>query len=451
MVLKKIFSILTVLTLLCALAVGFASPAAAYTLPEDVQLNARAAAVVFLGGNAAEDTFIFEKDADAVHAPAALVRLMAGAYTLKQVKEKNLDMNTVGGTYTLDLFNTYVAGTGVTAAGMEYGEQWSLRDLLTVSMIQTASDAAITLAATVSGSVEEFVAGMNDLAKEIGCEKTHFANVTGLDSLSQYTTVRDLYRIMRYAMQYPEFSEICSQVQYSVKPLSGGRGYTIVNRLDMLRASSTFRYTPLKFGRTGLSEHEGWGLASVASDSGYDYMVIVLGCPTKGENGQVGLHYLDSMALFRWAFRNFTYKTLLTDSEILGSVKVRHVWGRQSVNLVPAKGFSTVVPSTVEAETVIKKVTLTQNELTAPIEKGTVCGKVELIVNVDEKIGEIDLVAAENMQKNALLAALSGVGSVFTSVWFWLIFCVLLALIIGYVVYAVLDARRHRRRVGKKR
>ena len=386
-----------------------------------------------------------------MHAPAALVRLMAGAYTLKQVKEKNLDMNTVGGTYTLDLFNTYVAGTGVTAAGMEYGEQWSLRDLLTVSMIQTASDAAITLAATVSGSVEEFVAGMNDLAKEIGCEKTHFANVTGLDSLSQYTTVRDLYRIMRYAMQYPAFSEICSQVQYSVKPLSGGRGYTIVNRLDMLRASSTFRYTPLKFGRTGLSEHEGWGLASVASDSGYDYMVIVLGCPTKGENGQVGLHYLDSMALFRWAFRNFTYKTLLTDSEILGSVKVRHVWGRQSVNLVPAKGFSTVVPSTVEAETVIKKVTLTQNELTAPIEKGTVCGKVELIVNVDEKIGEIDLVAAESMQKNALLAALSGVGSVFTSVWFWLIFCVLLALIIGYVVYAVLDARRHRRRVGKKR
>ena len=76
---------------------------------------------------------------------------------------------------------------------------------------------------------------------------------------------------------------------------------------------------------------------------------------------------------------------------------------------------------------------------------------MELIVNVDEKIGEVELVTAEGMQKNALLAALSGIGSVFTSLWFWLIFCVLLALIIGYIVYAVLDARRHRRRVGKKR
>ena len=89
MLLKKIFSALTALTLLCALAVGFAAPAAAYTLPEDVRLNARAAAGGFLGGSAEEDAFIYEKDADAVHAPAALVRLMAGAYTLKQVKEKN--------------------------------------------------------------------------------------------------------------------------------------------------------------------------------------------------------------------------------------------------------------------------------------------------------------------------------------------------------------------------
>ena len=39
MLLKKIFSALTVLTLLCALAVGFAAPAAAYTLPEDVRLD----------------------------------------------------------------------------------------------------------------------------------------------------------------------------------------------------------------------------------------------------------------------------------------------------------------------------------------------------------------------------------------------------------------------------
>ncbi len=451
MIFRRFFCVLLSLMLVCGMAVAAAPVASAYTLPDDLTLHASSAAVIFFGGSYEEDVYLYEKNADSVHAPAALVRLMAGAYALKQIKDKSLDMDALSGTYTLEMFNAHVAGTGVTAIGMEFGETWKLRDLLTVSLIQTASDAATTLAYTVSGGVDAFVKGMNDLAKEIGCEQTHFANVTGLDSLSQYTTARDVHRILRYAMTFPEFETMISQTQYAVQPLSGGAGYTVVNRLDMLRSSSPYRYTPLKFGRTGLSEHEGWGLASVASDSGYDYMVIVLGCPSKTEDGKTGLHYTDTIELYRWAFRNFTYKTLLTDSEILGSVKVKHVWGRDAVNLVPKAAFSTVVYNDVKPEEIIKKVTTYESEVKAPITAGTVYGKVELIVNVDEKIGEMELVAAESLQKNALLAVLSGVGGVFTSGWFWLVVGVVVVVIGGYITVAVIGARRHRRRMNKGR
>ncbi len=443
---KRFFAFLLCFSILGISAVWCAPQVSAYTLPEGTTVAAEAAAVVFLGGNADEDIFIYEKNADEIHAPAALVRLMAGAYTLHTVKEKNLNMDTTVGTYTLEMFNTHVAGTGVTAAGMEFGESWKLRDLLTVSLIQTASDAATTLAYTVSGSVEAFVQGMNDLAKEIGCEHTHFANVTGLDSLSQYTTVRDVYRILRYAMSFSDFEPMIKTLQYTVQPTTGGAPYTIVNRVDMLRASSMYYYAPLVFGRTGLSEHEGWGLATVARDSGYEYMVIVLGSPAKTADGKVGSHYTDSAALYRWAFRNFTYKTLLTDSEILGSIKVKQVWGRDAVNLVPQAAFSTVVPKDVNPQDVIKKVTVNEDVLIAPIEKGTVYGKVELIVNVDEKIGEMPLVAAESMNRNALLAFFAGVGGVLTSGWFWGIFAIILIVVGGYVAIVVAGARRHRRR-----
>lgn len=443
---------LAILACLCSLTcvLSFAAPQAqAYELPEDLSLQSAASAVIFLGTDAENDVFLHEQNADAVHAPAALVRLMAGAYTLKQVKDKNLDMDAVTGTYTLEMFNAHVAGTGVTPIGMEFGETWTLRDLLAVSLIQTSSDAATTLAYTVSGSVEAFVKGMNDLAKEIGCEQTHFANVTGLDSLSQYTTVRDVYRILRYAMQFTAFEELAGQVQYKVQPTSGGAPYTVYNRLDMMRASSPYRYTPLKFGRTGLSEHEGWALASVASDSGYEYMVIVLGC--KSENGKSGVHYTETASLFRWAFRNFTYKTLLTDSEILASVKVKQVWGRDAVNLVPKTAFSTVVDNDVKPEEIIKKVTVYEQSVTAPIQAGTAYGKVELIVNVDEKIGEMELVAAEDMQKNVLLAFLAGIGSVFTSVWFWLVFGVIVLTVGGYLTYVIIGLRRHKYNKSKGR
>lgn len=451
MIFKRFFAILSCICLLCTLAVACAPSALAYSLPDDIKVHASAAGVIFLGNTYEEDVYLYEKDADGIHAPAALVRLMAGAYTLKQVKDKKVDLETTRGTYTLEMFNAHVAGTGVNGIGMEFGETWSLKDLLTVSLIQTASDAATTLAYTVSGGVEEFVKGMNALAKEIGCENTHFANVTGLDSLSQYTTVKDIHRILRYAMQFPAFVEIVSQTQVSVQPLSGGGGYTVVNRLDMLRSSSPYLYTPLKFGRTGLSGHEGWSLATVASDSGYDYMVIVLGCPESAADGKTNTHYTDTIDLFRWAFRNFTYKVLLNDSEILSGVKVKYVWGRDSINLVPKKPFSTVVYNDVKPEEIIKKVTLFEQEVEAPVEAGTVYGKVELIVNVDEKIGEMELVAAESAAKNELLAFLAGVGRVLSSGWLWLVVGVVVFLLAVYITVAVVGAKRHKRNMNKGR
>ena len=91
---------------------------------------------------------------------------------------------------------------------MSYDEEWTVKDLLSISSIQTAADACVTLAITLSGSHAGFVSEMNALTKEIGCENTSFINVSGADSPSQYTTARDLYKIIRYAMDYPEFEPL---------------------------------------------------------------------------------------------------------------------------------------------------------------------------------------------------------------------------------------------------
>ena len=53
--------------------------------------------------------------------------------------------------------------------------------------------------------ISTFLDGMNRMTEELGCDYTHFANLTGLDSLSQYTTARDMYRIVRYCQQQPLF------------------------------------------------------------------------------------------------------------------------------------------------------------------------------------------------------------------------------------------------------
>lgn len=71
---------------------------------------------------------------------------MVGAYAMKAIEEKSLDLDIATGEYTLDMFNSTIAGTGLGNCNMAFGETWTLRDLLTASMVTTAADAALTMA-----------------------------------------------------------------------------------------------------------------------------------------------------------------------------------------------------------------------------------------------------------------------------------------------------------------
>ncbi len=416
-----------------------------YLLPSDMMLYADTALLINLGSDASRDVVLYEKAADEVRAPGAMMRFMVVAYTLHTLEKTGMDMDAVTGSYSVELFNKYVAGTDVPTANMQYGETWTLRDLLTVSFMQNASDAVTTLACTLDGDVNTFVDGMNALAQEIGCDYTHFANVTGLDSLSQYTTARDMYRIIRYAQGFSLFEEIVSTRQYTVKPVAVGTERLLVSINSMQQSSSQFYYSPLAFGRTGLSEHEGRTCASVARDGGYEYLVVVMGVPDKNEAGEGGLHFRDTRELFRWAFRSFEHATILTKSEILASVQVDLAWNTDHVNLIPEREFSTVVEKSLDPEQIIRNRVVYKNAVQAPVKKGTVLGKVELIINVDQKIGEVNLVAAEDVERSQLLHAWRGFKGFFTSPWFWLGLGILLVLIIGYIILNILYNRRRRR------
>ena len=419
--------------------------AAGYTLPDGTDLHASAAILVSLAGDAEDDVVLFEKEADTVHAPASMMRYMVLAYALHRVEEEGMDVDAVTGKYTREMFNNHVAGTGVNTANMAFGETWTLRDLLQVSFMQSASDAVVVLAYTIDGGVAPFVDGMNALAAEIGCTYSHFANLTGLDSLSQYTTPRDMYRIMRYAQSFSLFESLTNRYQVTVKPTAGGSQRTIVSANSMLQPSSSFRYSPLVHSRTGLSEHEGRTCASVARDSGYEFLVVVMGCPEKNAEGQNNLHYRDTMTLFRWGFNNFVYKTVLGKGEPLASLPISLSLEADWVNLVPRQEIATVVEANLALNQIVKEVTLYKDKVEAPLEKGTVLGKVELIVNTDQKIGEVELVAAETINRSWLLYTWSQVAGFFTSVWFFVGVGALVLLIIGYIILNVVHNRRRRK------
>ena len=447
---RRILALLTAVVMAVTLLCTCAAPVAAegYPLPDDITVYSDAALLVSLAGAPELDVVLYEKNGDTAYAPGAMMRYMVMAYALSRIEEKNLDIDTEGGTYSIALFNQYVAGTGVNPAGMAYGETWSLRDLLTLSFIHTASDAVVALAEAIDGDVPTFLRGMNELAQELGCTDSNFDMLSGLDTAMQHTTVRDMYRIVRYCLRFSLFEDLTGHFIYTVNPISGGSPRKIAGNNELMQVSSNYYYSPIVHSRPGRSEVDGRACAAVARDSGYEYLVVTMGCPIVNENGEGNLHYKDVKALLRWAFKKFEYKTVLAKREILATVKVEHAWEIDHVNLVPAKEVATVVQMDIALDQIIRKVTVYEPTVEAPVQQGAVYGKVELFVNVDQKIGEVELVAAQTIDRSALqytwdsFVAFLGKALPYVLIGVG----VIILLIIVYVVYAINHNRKRRRR-----
>ena len=189
----------------------------------------------------------------------------------------------------------------------------------------------------------------------------------------------------------------------------------------------------------------------MASDSGYEYMVVILDSPLKDDQGKAIYPYIDdTKTLYRWAFNNFEYSTILNKNEPVDSLKVNLAWDTDKVSLVPKEDFSTIVSVNLSPSAIRKEVTKYKDTVDAPVEKGTVYGKVELFINVDEKIGEVELVAAEQVEASEVLVLWENIRSFLTSPWFIGGLAVLTVLLIGYIILNVVHNRRRKRRKMKR-
>ncbi len=447
----RIFALFIAAALVVSLF-GASLPAAAlYELPEGKELTAKSAVLVCLGTEKDKDIVLFERNADAHVLPSALVRVMVTLVALDYIEEKGIDIDTATGTYDQSKYDL-IAGTGLgTTMNYQAKETWTIKDLLNVSFIQTAAGAAVTLAVTLAGSHQAFVDRMNEKAEALGCTNTHFTNVHAADQAGQYVSARDMYLIAREAMDSPKFLNIAKQTQYTVHPVSGGQERTLPNLNDMIRPTSgDSYYKPMVFGRTGTTE-TGRNMVSLASDSGYDYIAVVLDTPLTDASGNRAATYIDdTRMLYRWAFNSFAYTTVLNKNEPAAELAVNLAWETDKVSLVPKEDFSTVVEAQMSSTAIRKEIIKYKDSVDAPVEKGTVYGKVELYINLNEKIGEVELVAAESIEASQVLVVWAKVKAFLTSPWFFGALILLAVLLIGYIVLNIIHNRKRKRRKMKR-
>ena len=139
--------------------------------------------------------------------PASLTKLMTAAVATDQADTDTMIVTTVDGERLFD-------ETGSTVMGLRPGMELSLLDLLYGLLLPSGNDAAIAIAEGVSRTQEQFVALMNQKAKSLALDDSHFVNPHGLYQEGHYSSAHDMAILARYVMQNPELRQIVSTISW---------------------------------------------------------------------------------------------------------------------------------------------------------------------------------------------------------------------------------------------
>lgn len=173
------------------------------------------------------------------------------------------------------------------------GERMRIHDLLYGLLLESGNDAAFTLAENFPGGYNAFVAEMNRLAEKFHIENTQFRNVSGVEQIDHYTTVKDLAQLAAIAMKNPVFSEIVSTKEAVVTNLEKTTVYHLSNRNELLGIVAGIRGV-----KTGWTEQAGECLVTDTLRDGNEIIVVVLGSRDR---------FGESQSLIEWVYRAHTW------------------------------------------------------------------------------------------------------------------------------------------------
>lgn len=335
-------------------------------------------------------TMVYSWNADERVFPASFVKILTAllvaeqgdltdAVTVKEKVLKTVPYNAV----TVDL---------------KADEVLTVEDLLYCMMVGSGNDAAAVLADHVSGNQAAFVAKMNQYAQELGCNGTNFTNVHGLHDDNQYTTARDVAKILDAALNNEIFRAVFQAVKYTVpatnkseaRPLVTGNYLTNQNQ-DSVEIYYDARVTG---GRTGVTASDERCIAATAESNGMHLISIVMGSKSvykaDGYTVQIFGGYKETSALLDAAFTGHKAVQVIHPNQSVIQCRVEN--GDSDVVLGTKEAIYTVLPQEFDSSDLDYRYTNIGTGFYAPIEKGQALSSVE-IWSGDLCVGQVELFA----------------------------------------------------------
>ena len=291
--------------------------------------------------------------------------------------------------------------------GVREGEQFLLGDLLYSLMLESHNDAAVMIAETIGGSVEEFASLMNEKAAAIGCTDTHFVTPNGLDASDaggdHHTTAADLARIMRYCVwispKAAQFLAVTQTRSYTFWDLEKKNMFNCYNHnalLDQMDGAVS--------GKTGFTAKAGYCYTGALERDGKRLIVSLLAC---GWPSHKNYKWADAAKLLNYGLESYMYRDVLDHSWNPGQIEVADgvydgmLQVKSSARLTltsPALDPARSLPALLKETEIPEKDIFLPELLKAPVKKGEKVGSVTYSID-GILLAEYPVYAAETIEK----------------------------------------------------
>lgn len=324
---------------------------------------------------------IYEKEKDVQVSPASITKIMTLLLIFDEIANQNLNFEDEVTT------SAYAKSMGGSQVYLEEGEKQSVETMIKCIVIASGNDASVAMAEHICGSEAEFVKRMNARAKSLGMEHTNFEDCCGLtDSDNHYTTAYDVALMSKELIT--KYSKILDYSSVWMETIThhtnrGDSEFGLTNTNKLIRG-----YEGCVGLKTGSTSKAKYCVSAVAKRNGLTLISVIMTAP------DYKARFRDGATLLNLGFA--TCSLYEDESTVKKKVPVKKSVQREGI-CENKKKFSYLDTEGKSLSKIEKKIQLKES-VEAPVTKGMKAGEIQYYLE-DEKIGSIDLVFSQNIEK----------------------------------------------------
>lgn len=330
---------------------------------EPVQVDAPSALLMEMSTG----QIIYAKNEEEMLPPASVTKIMTMILIFDALDAGNIQLEEE---VTVSEFAASMGGSQVY---LEPGEKQTVDTMLKCIAVASANDACVAMAEHISGSEEAFVKQMNERAKKLGMKKTTFKNCNGLHEEGHVTTAMDIALMSRELMtKYPQIQEYCMIWMENIthKTAKGSSEFGLTNTNKLVRH---YQYaTGLKTGSTSQAK---FCISATAQKDEIDLIAVIMAATDSKTRNK------DAVTLLNYGFASCTK---YQDQEPLKLDPIKVSMGVEDTVDIGVKGNFEYVDISGQNLSKMERTIELMEEVEAPVEKGTVVGKVIYSLNGKE-------------------------------------------------------------------